>query len=156
MSKHTLAPIAPVHHCQEILKKMPYKAPFLFVDAFTEITENSAKGHYTYREDAPFYEGHFPGNPVTPGVIMIETMAQIGLVGLGMFLTEVYKTGVYKQFAFVSSNVLFKKKVLPGETVYVVSEKEYFRFNKLQCKVVMTDSVGDIVCKGTLSGVAFD
>jgi 3-hydroxyacyl-[acyl-carrier-protein] dehydratase len=139
-------------HCEEILAKMPYARPFLFVDEFTEITNEGAKGHYTYREDESFYQGHFPGNPVTPGVIMTETMAQIGLVGLGMYLTGAYKKNVMQQFVFTSSEVFFRKKVMPGETVFVESTKVYFRFKALKCKVEMKNELGEVVCHGTLSG----
>lgn len=139
-------------HCQEILAKMPYARPFLFVDEFSEITDDGAKGHYTYREDESFYIGHFPGNPVTPGVIMTETMAQIGLVGLGMYLTGAYKKDVMQQFVFTSSEVFFRKKVMPGETVFVESTKVYFRFKALKCKVEMKNELGEVVCHGTLSG----
>lgn len=143
-------------HCEEILAKMPYARPFLFVDEFTEITDEGAKGHYTYREDESFYQGHFPDNPVTPGVIMTETMAQIGLVGLGMYLTGAYKKEVMRNFVFTSSHVFFKKKVLPGETVFVESTKIYFRFKALKCKVVMKNQLGEVVCDGTLSGAVLD
>jgi len=78
------------------------------------------------------------------------------LVGLGMFLTKSYQTGIKRNFAFVSSEVNFKKKVLPGETVFVESEKIYFRFGKLKCNVKMKNKNGDVVCKGVLSGVVFD
>ena len=91
-------------HCQEILAKMPYSRPFLFVDEFSEITEHGAKGSYSFRKDEYFYQGHFPENPVTPGVIMTETMAQIGLVGLGMFLTGAYKKEVLQQYQKVPTN----------------------------------------------------
>lgn len=139
--------------CTEILQKMPYQRPFLFVDNFLEINELGAKGSYTFREDEYFYKGHFPHNPVTPGVIMTETMAQIGLVGLGMFLTKAYQDNYPLKFAFVSSEVEFRKAVLPKETVFVESKKVYFRFGKLKCTVEMKNEQGDLVCKGTLSGV---
>ena len=141
-----------MNHCQEILAKMPYAPPFLFVDEFSAITENGAKGSYTFKKDEYFYQGHFPENPVTPGVIMTETMAQIGLVGLGMYLTKAYQQEVIRHFVFTASEVFFRKKVMPGETVFVESTKVYFRLNALKCKVVMTNQQGETVCHGTLSG----
>jgi len=139
--------------CQEIKSILPYKEPFLFVDELTEISEEQAKGTYTYREDAFFYEGHFPGNPITPGVILIETMAQIGLVSLGIFLTSAYKTKEALPFAFTSSEVEFYQKVLPGEQVWVEAKKQYFRLGKLKCNVIMNNAEGIRVCKGSLSGM---
>ena len=132
---------------------MPYGKDFLFVDGFEHISEQGAKGYYTYKKDEYFYKAHFPHQAVTPGVIMIETMAQIGLVGLGMYLTEAHLTGIHKDFVLVATDVIFSKKVFPEETVFVTSEKLYFRFGKLKCKVIMTNTKDEIVCSGTLSGV---
>lgn len=139
--------------CQEIQALLPYKDPFLFVDELLEITEDEAKGTYRYPEDAYFYEGHFPDNPITPGVILIETMAQIGLVSLGMYLTGTYQTKKALPFAFTSSDVEFYQKVLPGEQVSVHAQKIYFRLGKLKCKVFMNNQAGTRVCKGILSGM---
>jgi 3-hydroxyacyl-[acyl-carrier-protein] dehydratase len=68
---------------QQILAALPYSKPFLFVDELVSLSPNQAVGHYTYRPDEFFYAGHFVGKPVTPGVILLETMAQIGGVALG-------------------------------------------------------------------------
>ncbi len=132
---------------------LPYSTPFLFVDEFLEVDENSISGTYQYREEEYFYAGHFPDNPVTPGVILIETMAQIGLVGLGMYLTNAHEEPESRQFVFTTSEVDFLKVVLPGDKVVVYSEKVYFRFGKLKCKVKMTNNLGETVCKGTMSGM---
>ena len=103
---------------------MPYSRPFLFVDEFSEITEHGAKGSYSFRKDEYFYQGHFPENPVTPGVIMTETMAQIGLVGLGMFLTGAYKKEVLQTFVFTSSEVFFKSRCSSrSKTIQVLKQK---------------------------------
>lgn len=138
---------------KQIRLLMPYGESFLFVDEFEEITEDGARGHYTYREDEYFYDGHFPGNPITPGAIMIETMAQIGLVGLGIFLTGVDTEEAKSDFVFTSSDVSFLNKVLPGEKVIVQSEKIYFRFGKLKCNVTMRNEAGKDICRGVLSGM---
>ena len=72
----------------EIIKNLPYQKPFLFVDELTEVSENGVTGNYTFKERAFFYEGHFKENPITPGVILTETMAQIGVVCLGIYLLK--------------------------------------------------------------------
>ena len=69
-----------------VLNLLPYKSSFRFVDNISELSEDGVTGDYTLREDAFFYEDHFVGNPVTPGVIITEIMAQICLVVLGIFL----------------------------------------------------------------------
>ena len=73
---------------KEIIEALPYRPPFLFVDALEEVTENGSKGYYQLKKDEYFYRGHFPDNPITPGVILIEIMAQIGLVCYGIYLEK--------------------------------------------------------------------
>lgn len=141
---------------QKIKSLMPYASPFLFVDEFLELSEKGVKGTYTFKEEEYFYQGHFPGNPVTPGVIMIETMAQIGLVGLGIFLTNAHETLTPLKFVFTSSEVEFLKPVFPGEQVWVAAEKVYFRLGKLKCKIVMTNKTGEALCRGTMAGMIVD
>jgi 3-hydroxyacyl-[acyl-carrier-protein] dehydratase len=137
---------------QEIISKLPYSKPFLFVDTIIDVNENAIKGSYRYEEDLDFYKGHFVGNPVTPGVILTETMAQIGVVCLGIFLLNdnFIKESV---IALTSSEIDFLKPVFPSETVTVFSEKIYFRFGKLKCKVWMENEKQEIVCRGNISGM---
>ncbi|WP_165731443.1 3-hydroxyacyl-ACP dehydratase FabZ family protein [Polaribacter sp. 20A6] len=139
----------------EIIKNLPYTKPFLFVDELTEISENGVVGNYTFNEKAFFYEGHFKGNPITPGVILTETMAQIGVVCLGIYLLKDKISSEEKntQIALTSNQVDFYLPVLPNEKVTVISEKEYFRFNKLKCKVRMMNDKNELVCRGTISGM---
>src|SRR3977135_2832234 len=70
----------------DILELLPYKSSFRFVDHISFLDMDEVRGEYTLKKDAFFYEDHFEGNPVTPGVIITEIMAQIGLVVLGIFL----------------------------------------------------------------------
>ncbi|MBV6645383.1 MAG: beta-hydroxyacyl-ACP dehydratase [Cyclobacteriaceae bacterium] len=138
----------------EIIAKLPYKKPFLFVDELTAISESGVTGHYTYQEEEFFYAGHFPGQPITPGVILTETMAQIGLVSLGIFLISGDNKDTRVNPIFSSCQVDFLNAVYPGEKVTVNSSKIYFRFGKLKCEVVMTKNNDQVtVCKGQLSGM---
>jgi len=137
---------------ESIIKQLPYTAPFLFVDALTEVTENGAIGSYTFQPDEFYYEGHFKDHPVTPGVILTECMAQIGLVCLGIYLLKDISTSNL-QIALSSNAVDFYKPVFPGERVTVTSEKEYFRFHKLKCKATMRNEKDEVVAKGTISGM---
>lgn len=135
---------------QEILSKLPYSKPFLFVDELITINENGVEGTFTFNADLEFYKGHFKDNPVTPGVILIETMAQIGLVCLGIYLN---KEKEIQNIAFTSSEIEFLKPVFPNEKVTVFSEKVYYRFGKLKCKVKMLNTNKEEVCIGTLAGI---
>ncbi|MDB4902832.1 MAG: (3R)-hydroxymyristoyl-ACP dehydratase [Mucilaginibacter sp.] len=141
-----------------ILNHLPYKSSFRFVDNISLLNENEVRGEYTLKEDAFFYEDHFAGNPVTPGVILTEIMAQIGLVVLGIFLvikeTEFNFMEDDSLFPLLTStDVSFYKIVLPGQKVTVISKKQYFRFGKLKCYVEMLDSSKELVAKGMFSGV---
>ena len=138
----------------EIIKLLPYQKPFLFVDEVTDISEKGVTGNYTFKEREFFYEGHFKNNPITPGVILTETMAQIGVVCLGVYLLKDEISSEKKpQIALTSYNINFFLPVLPNEKVTVISEKEYFRFNKLKCNVKMMNSKNELVCRGTISGM---
>jgi len=134
----------------EILRKLPYSKPFLFVDEIIRINDLGVEGTFTFDENLSFYLGHFKDNPITPGVILTETMAQIGVVCLGIYLTQDENVN---HMAFTSSEVEFLKPVYPNEKVTVISEKIYFRFGKLKCKVRMLNSKNEEVSRGTLAGI---
>lgn len=99
---------------EEIMEILPHRYPFLFVDK-VEILEDGIKGigykNVTINES--HFQGHFPGNPVMPGVIIIETMAQVGAVVL---LSQDKYKGKIPYFAGINK-FRFKKKVLPGDTL---------------------------------------
>jgi 3-hydroxyacyl-[acyl-carrier-protein] dehydratase len=143
----------------DILNYLPYKSSFLFVDNVTALDSNGVAGDYTLKPESFFYEDHFVNNPVTPGVIITEIMAQIGLVVLGIHLMI---SGQHEDQVMMdegsfplltSTNVEFYKMVLPGEKVVVTSKKQYFRFGKLKCAVEMHNQANQIVAKGVFSGI---
>lgn len=137
---------------QEVISKLPYSKPFLFVDEIISINENGVEGTYTFDGNSDFYKGHFKDNPITPGVILTETMAQIGLVCLGIFiLNDNFSTKA--SIALTSTDMEFLKSVYPKEKVTVISEKIYFRFGKLKCKVFMKNQKGEVVCSGIIAGM---
>jgi 3-hydroxyacyl-[acyl-carrier-protein] dehydratase len=137
---------------QNILDRLPYKSSFRFVDEITFLDAQKVIGQYTLRPGAFFYEDHFPDHPVTPGAILTEIMAQIGLVVLGIFLvSEDPTTPIFP--LLTSADVSFLKIVLPGQKVTVISNKVYFRFDKLKCNVVMQDAEGEPIAKGVFAGM---
>lgn len=136
----------------DIINQLPYSEPFLFVDELLHADENGVTGTYTFKENLDFYKGHFKGNPVTPGVILTETMAQIGMVCLGIFLLG-NELGENTVIAFTSADMEFLKPVYPNEKVTVTSEKLFFRFGKLKCNAVMKNEAGQEVCRGVLAGM---
>ncbi|SDS39091.1 3-hydroxyacyl-ACP dehydratase FabZ family protein [Christiangramia echinicola] len=139
---------------QEILEQLPYSDPFLFVDEILKIDSDSIEGSYTFSANSEFYKGHFKNHPVTPGVILTECMAQIGVVCLGIHLLNKEDDDKRKaKIALTSTDMEFLKPVYPGEKVKVVSTKQYFRFNKLKCRVEMFNSEDSLVCRGIISGM---
>ena len=137
---------------QEIIAKLPYSKPFLFVDEITSINENGVEGTFTFNENLEFYKGHFKEKPVTPGVILTEVMAQIGLVCLGIYLLN-NEFSINTSIALTSTNIDFLKPVFPADKVTVISEKIYFRFGKLKCKVTMKNEHDEVVCRGEIAGI---
>ncbi|MCP4884509.1 MAG: hydroxymyristoyl-ACP dehydratase [Flavobacteriales bacterium] len=138
---------------EEIIKYLPYKEPFLFVDELTEISESGITGNYTFPRESFFYRGHFKDNPITPGVILTEVMAQIGVVCLGIFLLYQEQRSETPKIALTSHKVDFFHPVYPGEKITVISEKQYFRFNKLKCFVKVLNEKEQLVCRGEIAGM---
>ncbi|MDH4199042.1 MAG: beta-hydroxyacyl-ACP dehydratase [Spirochaetia bacterium] len=136
-----------------VLSKIPQQKPFRFVDEIIELSDSHTVGKYKFKEDEYFYQGHFPGNPVTPGVILIETMAQIGLVALGIYLHMLEDGNNDIITLFAESEVEFALPVMPGRTVIVKSEKLFYRRKKLKAQVEMVLETGELVARGVLSGV---
>lgn len=137
----------------QLISQLPYSEPFIFVDEIEEVTTDAIRGNYTFKQDAFFYKGHFKDFPVTPGVILTECIAQIGLSTLGVFLLNDPELVARTKIALVASQLNFHELVFPNEKVTVFSEKVYFRFGKLKCKVKMVNEKGITVCDGEISGM---
>lgn len=143
--------MVPVEKEMDILKRIPHKRPFRFIDEIIAINGDFVRGAYTFRMDEFFYTGHFPNHPTTPEAILIETMGQIGVLPLGIFLMN--SPQYYSNIIFTSSDVCFFQIVYPGQKVIVESQKIYFRHNILKCDVKMFHTAGSVVCSGLLCGM---
>ncbi|MBP2831916.1 hydroxymyristoyl-ACP dehydratase [Aquimarina sp. U1-2] len=139
----------------DIIAKLPYDKPFLFVDNILTLDDHHIVGNYTFLKDEYFYKGHFKNNPITPGVILTECMAQIGMACFGIYLLGDAWDETQWSVAMTSNEINFFAPVFPGEKVIVEAEKVYFRFNKLKCNVVMRNAKEVIVAKGVVAGIAF-
>jgi 3-hydroxyacyl-[acyl-carrier-protein] dehydratase len=147
---------------QEVLERVPQQAPFRFIDEIISLDEEQIVGAYRFREDEYFYRGHFPGRPITPGVILIETMAQIGVVAFGMYLLACQKNirpsqlnGPLSLFS-LADGIEFKGIVKPGERVIVKGKKIYMRKGALKVDINMERENGEVVCVGQLAGMGVD
>lgn len=139
---------------QYILEQLPYGPGFCFVDEILYVDNDRISGNYAFKPEAFFYRDHFPGKSVTPGVILIEVMAQIGLVAFGIYLLQQGEFSNEKGMPlFTSSEIEFSRIVFPGERVEVRAVKKFFRLNKLKVFVEMLTADGQLVAKGHLSGI---
>ncbi len=140
----------------DILALLPQQAPFRFIDEIVEVDDEHIVAAYRFREDHDFYRGHFPGKPVTPGVILIEAMAQAAVVAHGIYtlaretsLDEVRRTLSF----FTDANVEFSGMVPPGARVVTTGRKLFFRRRKFRSEARMHLEDGTLVCSGQLSGL---
>src|SRR5215468_30546 len=134
-----------------VLDAVPHRPPFRFIDEILELDEEHIVAAYRFPVDADFYRGHFPGNPVTPGVLLLEAMAQAGVVAQGIFLLGPDAPPLLT--LFTDASIEWTGMVRPGERVLIHGRKLVFRRRLLRSAVTMTHADGRPVASGTLSGM---
>jgi 3-hydroxyacyl-[acyl-carrier-protein] dehydratase len=143
----------------QVLELLPQQEPFRFVDEIVEVDAEHIVSRYTFRPESAFYRGHFPGNPITPGVLLIEAMAQTGVVALGIYLvgSERGVAGVRRVLTvFTDVTAEFSGVVKPGDTVTISAKKVFFRRMKLRADVQMHKADGTLVASATLAGMGIE
>ncbi len=142
---------------ERILEMVPQRHPFRFIEDILELDEKHIVGVYRFGSDEYFYRGHFPGLPITPGVILIETMAQTGVVAFGLYLNLIRGKNEKRiddpvtLFAFAET-VEFSGVVRPGDLVMITGRKVYFRGNQIKVDCSLTRPTGEEICSGVLAG----
>lgn len=131
---------------QDILEVMPHRYPFLLIDRVLEMGENHIKAVKNVTFNEPHFQGHFPGQPVMPGVLLVEAMAQAG----GVLLFSRIENREDKLILFTGiDNCRFRRPVVPGDQVVfdleVVSIKRTFA--KLHGKATVD---GELACEATM------
>ena len=108
----------PVYSLEQIEKTLPHRHPFLLVDKIIELTDTSIVGVKNVTFNEWFFPGHFPGNPVMPGVLQIEALAQTG----GILCINAMPKGDYDTYFLKINNCKFKQMVRPGDTMLLKLE----------------------------------
>ncbi len=108
----------PVYTLQQIEKTLPHRFPFLLVDKIIELTDKHIVGIKNVTFNEYFFQGHFPENPVMPGVLQIEALAQTG----GILCINAMPEGQYDTYFLKIDNCKFKQKVIPGDTMILKME----------------------------------
>ena len=108
----------PVYNLQQIEKTLPHRYPFLLVDKIVELNNDLIVGIKNVTFNESFFQGHFPGNPVMPGVLQIEALAQTG----GILCINSMPEGSYDTYFLKIDNCKFKQKVVPGDTMILKME----------------------------------
>jgi 3-hydroxyacyl-[acyl-carrier-protein] dehydratase len=103
----------------EIMKHLPHRYPFLLVDRILELSESHAVGIKNVTINEPFFQGHFPGEPVMPGVLVLESMGQVA----GMMIACRPGTGEEQLLILTSlEDVKFRRPVRPGDQLVTTAE----------------------------------
>jgi len=126
----------------EILKILPHRYPFILVDRILEIeVGNSIKGLKNVTINEPFFQGHFPSEPVMPGVLIMEGMAQIGAILA--YLTEKDKIGNSLVYFAGMDGVRFRRKVVPGDQIiyHLKILKRKSKLFKIEGKAFVDDAL---------------
>ena len=125
----------------EVMQILPHRYPFLMVDRIVDFEgENKVTGVKLVSINEPFFQGHFPGHPVMPGVMLVEAMAQVASV----LLFKLAKTSSRIGYFMSADGVKFRKPVFPGDTIFIHAELTKARGNRLakaKCHCVVNDAV---------------
>jgi UDP-3-O-[3-hydroxymyristoyl] N-acetylglucosamine deacetylase/3-hydroxyacyl-[acyl-carrier-protein] dehydratase len=142
----------PIYDINDIKKRLPHRYPFLLIDKIIELSDNHVVGVKNVTTNEPFFDGHFPNEPVMPGVLQVESMAQCG----GVFvLSKVPDPQNYNTYFLKIDEVKFRQKVVPGD-VLVIRMELLSPFRRGICHMKGVAYVGEnIVCEATLLAQVF-
>ena len=128
-----------------IQKILPHRYPFLLVDRITEVTDKRVVGIKNVTINEPFFQGHFPGRPIMPGVLIIEAMAQVGGVGA---LNQPENIGKLAYFLSIKE-AKFRKPVVPGDQLVIEVEIMKVKLSIVQARAV-AKVAGEIVTEAEM------
>jgi UDP-3-O-[3-hydroxymyristoyl] N-acetylglucosamine deacetylase / 3-hydroxyacyl-[acyl-carrier-protein] dehydratase len=132
----------PIYNAQQIEQTLPHRYPFLLVDKIIELSDNHIIGVKNVTFNEPFFVGHFPGNPIMPGVLQIEALAQTGGI---LAINALLDSGKYDTYFLKIDNCKFKQKVVPGDTMLLRMELAA-PIRRGICEMRGTVFVGNKIC----------
>ena len=136
----------------DIQKILPHRYPFLLIDKITEMEEGKTiTGIKNVTVNEPFFQGHFPGNPIMPGVLITEALAQTGAVLLLSMPENKGKLGVFTGI----NNFKFRRQVVPGDTLTLTAELLVYRHGMGKANVKATVD-GEVAAMGEISFAVID
>ncbi|MBN1149813.1 3-hydroxyacyl-ACP dehydratase FabZ [candidate division WOR-3 bacterium] len=136
----------------EIMRLIPHRYPFLLVDRILELSDDRIVGIKNVTINEPFFQGHFPGNPIMPGVLIIESMAQTG----GFMLMSRLEKPEKKLLLFLGvDRVKFRRAILPGDTLRHELFLESYKHGVCVMNAKSTVD-GELACEGILKAKLAD
>lgn len=135
----------------EIQKILPHRYPFLLIDKVIEMGEKNIVAIKNVTVNEPFFQGHFPGNPIMPGVLITEALAQVGAVMLLSLEENKGKLGVFTGI----DGFKFRRQVVPGDTLRLEAELLKYRHSMGKASVKATVD-GEIAAMGEISFAVVD
>ena len=143
---------APVLKAEQILGLLPHRYPFLLIDRVLELTDERVLALKNVTINEPFFQGHFPGHPIMPGVLIIEAMAQVG----GMLLMGAVEDPESKVVYFMSlDNVKWRRPVKPGDQLRFELDMIQMRGRIAKMRGVAKVD-GEVVCEAEMAAMLRD
>jgi UDP-3-O-[3-hydroxymyristoyl] N-acetylglucosamine deacetylase/3-hydroxyacyl-[acyl-carrier-protein] dehydratase len=131
---------------EQIMKLLPHRFPFLMVDRILKMAAGKIVGVKNVSVNEPFFQGHFPGHPIMPGVLQLEAIAQVG----GLMMMKHAETGRQMAYFMSAENVKWRKPVVPGDTLLI--EVELMKARGKICKAKGVCKVGgDVVSEAEVT-----
>ncbi len=139
----------------DLLRYLPQQRPFRFVDELLEVDEQRILSKYTLRNEEFFYPGHYPGDPVTPGAILLEAMAQGGVALHSIYLLsremDLHEARQYR-LLLTDVQMEIRRPVVPKEVIWIRGEVELWRLKRIRSRCELLNDSQQLVASAVIAG----